>query len=67
MTFIMKSKKFNGQTYRYHWDYPTRKAAQREANKLREKGWSARVFRWQGILTGGVPSTLHTVYKRKGD
>ncbi len=51
-----KVRKFDGENYRLHSDHFTLSQAEREATKLRSKGWKARIVKVLG---------LYAVYKRR--
>lgn len=56
MSFLPKTKVFNGERYRLHNDYLKLSEAEWQAGKLRSRGWRVRTVRQLG---------LYGVYKRR--
>jgi len=56
MSYLPKTRQFDGKRYRLHNDYLKLSTADWEALKLRNKGWSVRVIKQLG---------LYGVYKRR--
>ena len=55
MSYLPKTRKFDGQLYRLHGEYLKRNTAEWEATKLRGSKWKTRI----------VQIVLFGVYKRR--
>jgi len=58
MSYLPRTRVVDGKRYSLHNDYLKREQAEWDANKLRNKGWTTRMFKILG---------LYAIYKRRSE